>query len=249
MKLYFAGMWSGKQRQKRMLVSFLELRNKQFEIDSSHDVFLDSGAYSAFTRGIKIDVSEYARFLHLFGKRFSIYANLDVIGNPKMSARNLAMLEADGLTPLPVFHYGTGFDVLKTLVEKYSYIAIGGLVPIAKNKPLIHAHLRRCFAIARHVKIHGFGINSKSILESFPFYSVDATTWLVGDRFGNICDQKSMSQRITKTTMLQKGNLAEIIAIMNGRATEVNISRFLSLEKYITELWKKRGIIFGEDHR
>lgn len=248
MKLYFAGMLSEKKREKRLLVSYLDLKTRIIEIENSHDVFLDSGAYSAYTKKLKIDVAEYGAFLLKHGKNFTVYANLDVIGDDKASGKNLRILEEMNLRPIPVFHYGSDYNILKQFVSKYRYIALGGMVPIARNRRRLSAHLHRCFAITQKTKVHGFGINAKDLLESFPFYSVDATTWQVGSRFAHICDRHTMSRRITKQNLLRKGDISEIKAIMDNSANGLNIKRSLDLEKYITDLWKKRGVVFDEDH-
>lgn len=248
MKLYFAGMLYNEDLEKRVLVSYLELKKLTIEIKSSQDVFLDSGAYSAFTQKLHIDVSDYGDFLLKNGKNFTVYANLDVIGDDKASDENLHILESLGLKPLPVFHYGSNYKKLGVLAQKYPYIALGGLVPIARKKRQLHEHLRRCFANMKGVRVHGFGVCAKDVLENFPFYSVDATTWMVGSRFSHICDAHTMTQRITKQNLLRSGNISEIKAIMDKNADAINIQRFLELENYITNLWKKRGVVFVEYH-
>lgn len=42
-------------------------------------VFIDSGAFSVFSRGVRIDIFRYCEWLHQHNKQITVYANLDVI--------------------------------------------------------------------------------------------------------------------------------------------------------------------------
>ena len=80
-------------------------------------IFGDSGAFSTFTGatarlGITVNREGYADWVGKHGDRFDAYANLDVIFQPEASKDNLLWLEAQGLTPLPVFHVGDPWNDL-----------------------------------------------------------------------------------------------------------------------------------------
>ena len=59
--------------------------SKWFEenIKNKVDLFIDSGAYSAKTQKVEIDVYAYMQFLEKYKDYISIYANLDVINDAK----------------------------------------------------------------------------------------------------------------------------------------------------------------------
>jgi len=84
-------------------------------------LFLDSGAYSAYSTGVPVNLGEYANFIKGLQKitdGLTVYANLDVIGDPEATLANQKQMEEWGLNPLPCFHCGEDFNLLKTYVKK-----------------------------------------------------------------------------------------------------------------------------------
>jgi hypothetical protein len=150
---------------------------------STPDIFADSGAFSALTQGGAIDIDEYATWLKRWQHVFTLYANLDVIGDADRTFDNQKRLEDQGLHPLPVFHAGEGFKHLDYYLKHYQYIALGGIV--AKNPSM--AWLVRCFQMAEGRRIyHGFGVTTWNMLKAVPWRSVDSSTWSGGARYGKI---------------------------------------------------------------
>lgn len=156
------------------------------------DLFLDSGAFSAFTQGVTIDIQEYIAFIKEHESLLTVYANLDVIGDPAATWKNQQIMEAAGLHPIPCFHYGEDVKWLQRMLRRgYEYIALGGMVPIS-TADLI-PWLDRVFA--EHicgadnmpsVKVHGFGLTSLRLMMRYPWYSVDSTSWVVTGRMGGV---------------------------------------------------------------
>lgn len=158
--------------------------------DKKVDLFLDSGAFSAKTQGVKIDIQDYISFIKENEGVISIYANLDVIGNPEATWKNQQIMEKAGLNPLPVFHFGSNEEkYLLPLIKKYDYICLGGMVKSGDLK----SYLDRLFSTyicddngLPRVKIHGFGLTSLPMMLRYPWYSVDSTSWVVTGRMGSI---------------------------------------------------------------
>jgi len=121
------------------------------------------------------------------------YSNLDVINNPELTYENQKWLEAQGVHPLPVWHFGGG-DVKwlrRYIDEGYDYICIGGMHP-TRASVLIPAldrlwqdELTDKDGMPR-VKVHGFAMTSFDIMYRYPWYSVDSKTWIDTSRFGRI---------------------------------------------------------------
>lgn len=161
-------------------------------------VFVDSGGFSAFTQGVSIRIEDYAAWIRKNSKWIDYYANLDEIGDPRATLRNQLRMEALGLRPLPVIHYGCSPSLIERYAAAgYEYQCLGGLVPhlvrmgrAAKNgKP--HPGLdwlHECHAVAAgvDVKLHGFGATSWSVVTGFPWASVDSSSWGSGYRFGKV---------------------------------------------------------------
>lgn len=151
------------------------------------DVFADSGGFSAETQGAVIAPQEYAAWVKRWAHLFSVYANLDVIGDAVGTAENQKRLEDMGLAPLPVFHVGENWDVLEGLVERYSYVALGGMVPHMRFAKRLIPWLIKAFKIAQgRAVFHGFGATSWEVISQLPWYSVDSSSWGQGFRYGQV---------------------------------------------------------------
>jgi hypothetical protein len=146
------------------------------------DMFCDSGAYSALTLKSPIRVQDYIAWLKRNRHWFSVYANLDVIGDPEGTLRNQMTMEDAGLTPIPVFHGGSDWSYLERYIEHYPYIALGGIV--GKNAT---PFLIKCLKMAQGKSVfHAFGNTSWEMFLDLPFYSSDSSTWGAVFRFGTL---------------------------------------------------------------
>ena len=191
--------------------------------------FIDSGAFSVFTGKAEIDLEEYTKDLFTWG--CEVYAGLDVIGNAKQTKVNCDTMKEAGLNPIPTFHFGEDYSYLKHYCEEYDYIALGGVAQL-RTYPRVSAWLDNCFKIIKDyfpIKVHGFAITGERYLKKYPFYSVDSTSWLAGGKFNQVMGVKDGA--IYKPLHYTKRNLK-------------NIKHFLRLEKEVTKLWEKRGIVW-----
>ena len=149
------------------------------------DVFADSGAYSAMTQGVKITPRAYSEWLKRYDHLFTAYANLDVIKNAEQTWKNQQILEEMGLQPIPAFHVLEDFSWLEQYVEQYPYIALG--VAGMQGRGGLMAWLVKCFKIAEDKAVfHGFALTSWKVMRSFPWYSVDSSSWGQGFRYGQV---------------------------------------------------------------
>jgi hypothetical protein len=156
--------------------------------------FLDSGAFSAFTKNVNIHIDEYIKFIKQNEKHIDIYANLDVIGDAKKTYKNQKYIESKGLRPLPIYHLTTDYKWLEKYIEEgYDYIAIGGLAArLLTGQSLINEldFLFEKFICNKEgnaiIKTHGFGLTKIDLVFRYPWHSVDSTTWLNGGKFGYI---------------------------------------------------------------
>lgn len=164
-----------------LLVSYMVLR--QFErLESAlsyEDWVLDSGAFSAHTKGRVIELDEFIatakRLRALPGSRLSEVFALDVINNWRASHANTKRMWAAGVDAIPCYHQGEPWSVLVGLARDYPKIAIGGMVGVNRRAKL--AWVKACFDKVWPKKIHGFGVSDLAILRAVPFHTVDATNW------------------------------------------------------------------------
>lgn len=153
------------------------------------DVFADSGGFSAMSQKAEINIDEYAAWVKRYKHLFTTYANLDIIGNPFATLANQTILEdKHDLHPVPVVHASSDYAPLEHyLRNKYSYIALGGLVPYASQPKVRMRYLIGAYKIAgADAVFHGFGITSWEVMSQLRWYSVDSSSWGSGFRFGTV---------------------------------------------------------------
>lgn len=224
--LYFAGLGPGYcvdlliDNNANRLFSQLNDRGpikKHLDAQETRDwkgkLFIDSGAFSAHTKGSEVDVDDYINYINEHDDSFSIYAQVDkipgVFGKPKSDAERA---EAPKLSwenylymkdrvksrdkLIPVFHQGEDFKWLKNMLEythedgshiKYIGISPANDVDVNAKIPWIE----KCFDEIKRssnpeVKTHAFGMTTLSVLEKFPFTSADSTTWVQVAAYGGI---------------------------------------------------------------
>lgn len=200
------------------------------------DVFMDCGAYSAWSQGFTINVRDYADFLVKTKHRITVYPNLDVKGDVEATLRNQEILEKEyGLNPIPVWHANTyQWDLLAEYISKYDYIALGAIAGETYSKENLFKVLDKVFSMVdpkNITKFHGFGLTVKEVLERYPFYSVDSTSWISGVKYGTN----------HSNTMLEQMHIKER---NHKKMLPYGVKYYTDLEKFITDLWEKRGVVW-----
>lgn len=193
---------------KKWIEKFKELGNVPLKL------FIDSGAFSAWTLGKKIDVDDYIDFINTNKEYFEICASVDDIpGKPRASTvpteqevrqscentwQNFLYMRSkmeDVNKLLYTFHLGEPWEYLKRALEyrddkgPINYIAFGGMV--GKTQSDIRTFLQEATDIVAKssnpdVKIHAFGMTNLETLEQYKLYSADSTSWVLQAGFGRI---------------------------------------------------------------
>lgn len=185
----------------------------QLEGRTHGKLLIDSGAHSAHTKGIKLDLEEYIGFVNDNVEKMSLYVQVDKIPGeyrkpktvkdwldaPRLSWENyLYMRERakDWTKLVPVFHQGEDLKWLENLCN-YEF-SDGSHIPYIGLSPRGDVSLQAkydfcasCFAVIQrsknpNVKTHAFGATSLSMLERLPFTSADSTTWVLVSAFGQV---------------------------------------------------------------
>ena len=159
--------------------------------EDNRKVFLDSGAFSMFTQGITVDMDAYVAFIKRNLDIIDVASVLDGIGDPALTFENQKKLEDKGVEILPCFHYGEPIEYLEYYLQNYKHITLGGMVPIAtpdlkKWLDFIWEHYLTDSSGWPLIKVHGFGLTSISLMDRYPWFSVDSTSWVLTGRFGSI---------------------------------------------------------------
>jgi len=177
-----------------ILESYHYIHRKSFVEKIRYDkvkVFLDSGAFSDFTKGKKTNIDAYAKYVQENQDIIEHASVLDGIGDPQETYNNQKYLESKGLNVLPCYHFGEDERWLEYYIDNYDYITIGGMVPI--STPQLLNWLDRIWDKYLTdeegrpvVKVHGFGLTTYKLMFRYPWYSVDSSTWVQTARAGSI---------------------------------------------------------------
>lgn len=224
MDLYFAGSEAFTDivfdEPGNILMSYFYVRQKFSKFiellenkKANKKLFIDSGAFTAWTKQESIDVDEYINFINTYSEHIELYGQIDVIpgdiikGHTPEQVEEAAaatwenylymrprMKKPEGL--LYTFHVGEPYRYLEQALEwrddngqPIPYIALGGMV--GKPMPTKKSFLDSCFNIIKKssnpkVKVHAFGMTSFSLLEAYPITSADSTSWIMTGANGNI---------------------------------------------------------------
>lgn len=218
--LYFAGS------QNRMLYDWLAQNNgcKLFsQVSDRSDIeywcskdsgklFIDSGAYTVYTKNIDLDVDEYIKYINSIDEHLTIFAQVDKIpgvhGQPKtkeqileapeLSWKNYCYMRERVKSPdklLPIFHRRENWKYLHQMLETTfdgKHIPYIGLATTTDSTVKEKEEwFNKCFDIIKkssnpNVKTHAFGMTSLRLLEQYPFTSADSTSWIMVGANGNI---------------------------------------------------------------
>lgn len=176
-------------------------------------LFIDSGAFSAHTRGAEVDVDAYIEYLNSIDNELHIFAQVDKIPGvfrqpktkeqraeaPEISWKNYLYMRTKLKSPkklLPIFHQGEDYKWLENMLEwtdeNGEHIPYIGISPandvVVKEK---ERFIAKCFKIIKassnpNVCTHAFGMTSLHILERYPFTSADSTSWIMNGANGSI---------------------------------------------------------------
>lgn len=202
--LYFAGSQSRPPEQliedrkyKRLLSYVNDKRHIEDRREKQLLTFVDSGAYSSHTRGIHLDVDEYIQYTNERDPVIEMFAQVDKIPASsskqdveqaaKQTWENYLYMRERVNSPqklVPVFHRGEDFKNLLNILdypEELTFLALGALVgvPTKQREMFIEKSFTLIQKYRPSLKIHGFGMTNLSLLEQFPFYSADSTSWIM----------------------------------------------------------------------
>lgn len=160
-------------------------------------IFLDSGAFSAYTLGVEIPIAQYCDYIKRnldiirVDDGIVMASVMDGIGDPQLTYENQLEMERQGVRPLPCFHAGEDERYLEWYVQNYDYITLGGMVGASPKQLMIW--LDRMWdrylvdgSGNPRIKVHGFGITSIQIMERYPWWSCDSSSWIQSAAFGSI---------------------------------------------------------------
>lgn len=221
------GGWNWDEQPLNLLVAFPFIkhwREREFEAKGGLTM-LDSGAYSAWKSGAKIDIDKLCEEAR--NPDWNEVVALDVIGDQYASAKNALYMKEKGLTVMPVFHYGDDWALLKEYCDAFDRVGLSCRFGEKLDKSF--GWLDQCFARAYPKKFHSFGWVARDMLWRFPFFSADTASWHNGVRFGRLSSVPT--GRYKKKSECAEGEHAYDLRI--------EIRHYLRLQSEIQDRWRQ----------
>jgi hypothetical protein len=137
-------------------------------------LMIDSGAFTAHTKGTPVSLDAYAEFLEHWRDCWDHAVTLDVVGDPVVTRANTLRLHARGLPVMPVFTPGDSLSEFDAMVRDTGYVCVGGLVgtSLATQRQRVSMLQRR--AERWGGGIHALGVGSVPVLRAARPYSGDS---------------------------------------------------------------------------
>jgi hypothetical protein len=146
-----------------------ELRRRE----GQYNLYLDSGAFTAYKQGIEIDFDEYCAFVRSPPVHIDRYFMLDVIGDPVKTRRNLDKMWRKGVRPIPIFTRGQNINEFGGLYGISDLVALGGIAGTNGAREYVKW-------IMPHVgdrKVHWLGFSDLDFLKHYAPYACDTLVY------------------------------------------------------------------------
>lgn len=163
------------------------------------DLIMDSGAFSAWSKGEVVDLDKYIEFCLKHIDRITYVVNLDVIpakpGQKSISQeeiersaslgwRNAQKMLRAGIPKhklIHVFHQNENFRWLERMVDEFEYIGLSPANDRTTAEKMVW--LDQCMPYVTDetgkpiIKFHGFAVTAWSLMMRYPWFSVDSASW------------------------------------------------------------------------
>ena len=229
-------------------------------------VILDSGAYTAYKKGIKIDIDKYAEYVKTHKEEFFDSFTLDHIGtgeenlksksksetdSAQLSYRNWKHLKEQGADTIPIYHLGEDEIWLQKYLKQTDYIGIGAIANLDSNKRKwgLDVMFKKYFTDSKGkptVRIHGLGITDIELMVRYPWFSVDSFTPVISAVWGSVLLPRERDGKLNYLEM-------EICHISNQSKFTTGSSGSFSnypkrLQERYVQLFEENGFELGKLH-
>lgn len=225
-------MTAGWPDKPRALVSYAYIAD-DWTPPAGVDLLIDSGAFTAYTTGKRIDLDAYMQYLDTHRGRYRAAFALDVIGDADGSLANYRIMRRslpDSVEIIPTWHVTSGWEHYTALIGSGApRIALGGAVTYSNQRTSLMRTFIRAHQLAREagVKLHGLGQTGNSVAR-LPWESVDSSSWtyprqypmlLLAKRNGDIVSIKRGQDLTAANTALVKRYGIDPLVARSPRAT------------------------------
>lgn len=219
-----------------VLESFYGIEKKPFILEKIKKkkwkmFLLDSGAFT-FMNSFKGTVNwekyinSYIDFINKYDIQYFFELDIDVIvGYENVKKIRKYIEQRTGKKCIPVWHKSRGLDEFIAMCKEYDYVSIGGIV-IGEITRADYKYFPQFIKIAHenNCKIHGLGFTNTKELQKYQFDTVDSTSWLAGQKFGQL---QQFNGKYMDSKVFKNKRVHDLKAI-----TRHNIQEWLKYQKY-----------------
>jgi hypothetical protein len=265
---FFSYYYLKQKNEERTLLHFKKAKDNNISIiidSGAHTWFTETGVSSASTLKKTTKTKEtpeeffnlYLKWIEKYYEYIEYYVELDVgqiVGQEKVDSWYEQIKEKGFASKcIRVYHPTAASDEWLDNLINTSESKFIGLEGKRKGKPTMHYNKIIKKAFDKKVKVHGFAMTGTNDLLNHPWYSVDSTSWRMGEHYGAcpVFDEATHTIKYidydNKETIHMKINYDRINERNNeGRYQlyEIGINAFLELQRYITKVWTKRNVIW-----
>jgi hypothetical protein len=231
-------------------------------------LMLDSGAFTAWTKGKSVDITAYSEWvLSIVEQRDNVRAvNLDVIPGEmgrtssaqerlkgmEQSIINADYLRGQGIEAIEVFHQDEPESFLTDLLQRLPETGVLGISP--RNDVDVKSKMKWQRKVLAHIinhvggpsrmpRTHGLAVTSKQMMRAFPYYSVDSSTWMSVFRYGMFVNENG---GMTDTDLVMPHRPNATVPAALDVLTRRSIHNQRHLTDGITTLWESRGVTWTD---
>lgn len=186
-------------------------------IDQDYEIMLDSGAFTAWTKGEEVKLThllrDYEDLVNIIGDLEKVWMiNLDKIpGEKGRTASPKEVIEAIRISDenfnvlnehfpgrvLPVFHQNESDTRLEEVCRMSDYICVSPRNDMAETYRIkwsseVHAKIAN---INPNVRTHGLAATGYTMMTRVPWHSVDSATWIAIAAYGGIFVNEKLNIR------------------------------------------------------
>jgi hypothetical protein len=256
---------------RRLLTSFAYARAAREVLDEHRrlgsrsnllSLKLDSGAYTAWTKGKTVDLEAYAEWVDAIRANAAgidvSAVNLDVIpgtfGNASTPAERIAAMDASmanadrlrafGIEPIEVFHQDEPMEYLETLLERRKpgcVLAISPRNDVATSRKkawLDVVYKRLTEDWPRVPRTHILGTTTGQVIQRYPAYSADSSEWTYFEQYGIRVHPRYRTHYFDEDRRAMRHKV--------GRADNIaqTVERVWTEEQSLAKAWARRGLEF-----
>jgi len=252
-----------------ILISYYYIKSKQSDRFSiikdlcskiNKKIVIDSGVFTARQKDEILPLDKYIDFCKANIDSCSYFFTLDQ-GTYEEQLDNFKALTSEGIPTIGIVSDKMSLQQIQAFIDIYPYIAISWTANFktsddVRYKNYLNGFFRYLLDTKQidKVKVHALGVTKDDMFNKYPFFSSDSSSWVSSERFGQVFEFKNgrlkrIATHVDKEAVVRRlpVKLLKQVSLQGnfeGYTAIYSAEQFSLMEKYYTDLWTKRGIVW-----